>query len=124
MNKKILLIEDEDLLASFLTEKLQTLGYGVLRAKNGEEGVSFTKEETPDFIITDILLPVMDGIEMIKTIRSEDSTCKNIPIMVLTNLEKVDELSSLMKNPKDIILKKTYYTLENLISIIEKQIQK
>ncbi len=113
--KKILIIEDEDLLATILTNKLSALGYQVARAKDGAEGKDIALSIEPDLIVTDILLPVLDGVSMVREIRK---VLIETPIIMLTNLEKIEETSDIMFSPRDLILKKTYYTLEKLITII------
>ena len=114
--QQILIIEDEDLLAGILQEKLGSLGFRVSRAKDGEEGLQAVRDCKPDLIVTDILLPVLDGREMITALRGEGLT---MPVIAMTNLESLDSLNSLLNGPHDRVLKKTYQTLEQLVSIIQ-----
>jgi len=117
--KKILLAEDEKMLAGILQDRLAEIGYEVLRAEDGEEGLSSALENNPDLIITDILLPVMDGVEMIRKIRENG---REIPIIILTNLEKVENIDGIMQEPRDSVLKKTYFTLERLTQTIKDKV--
>lgn len=117
--KKILIVEDEELLASILTNKLTALGYETVRAKDGAEGGDVAIETQPDLIITDVLLPTIDGVSMIKEIRK---TLPTTPVIILTNLEKIENTAGIITPPRDMILKKTYYTLEKLVTIITEKL--
>lgn len=79
----ILLVEDTDVIISLMTDYLQYKGYRVLSAHNGMEGLMLAKQERPDLIIMDVMMPVMDGFEATKNIREVD---KNTPIIALTAL--------------------------------------
>lgn len=111
----ILIIEDEELLAGVLQEKLTEAGFRVSHAADGEAGLSAAKESAPDVIVTDILLPKIDGRTMITEIKEAGVTA---PIIALTNLEATDDVSKVLTGPQDQVLKKTYDTLENLIAKI------
>jgi CheY-like chemotaxis protein len=113
----ILIIEDEDLLAAILQDKLAALGFSVSRAADGEAALASVRERAPDMIVTDILLPVLDGRTLIKTLKTEGFT---MPIIAITNLEDLSELQELLTGPHDLVLKKTYQTLEELLDLIQK----
>lgn len=85
---KILVVEDNDELRYFLTSSLSP-DYGVAEACNGKEGLDMAKAMQPDFIITDIMMPVMDGMEMIRRIKADGQIC-HIPIIVLTARTALD----------------------------------
>lgn len=81
--KKILAIDDEENILTMVSSRLQASGYGVITATNGKEGLEKVKAEQPDLIILDILMPVMDGFEFLKAIKS-DPEASRIPIIILT----------------------------------------
>ncbi len=84
MAKKILIIDDnEDNLNLFITI-LQCRGYETLHAKNGLEGIKLAMSEKPHLILMDIQMPLIDGFDAIKILRSESST-KDIPSIALTS---------------------------------------
>ncbi|OGE78979.1 MAG: hypothetical protein A2751_00755 [Candidatus Doudnabacteria bacterium RIFCSPHIGHO2_01_FULL_46_14] len=85
LGKKILIVEDEIELLELITRELRQSGLQVAAARNGEEGLEAALAERPDLILTDMLMPVMDGITMLKKIR-EDASGKNLKAIVLTNL--------------------------------------
>jgi len=79
MNKKILIVEDEESLRLFYEEELKAEGYEVLSAQNGREAIRQLEEGKPDLIILDIVMPVMDGIETLGRIVGKD---RKIPIIL------------------------------------------
>jgi signal transduction histidine kinase/ActR/RegA family two-component response regulator len=82
---KILLVEDTEVIISLMSEYLQYKGYEIFVAHNGMEGVLLAKQEHPDLILMDVMMPVMDGLEATRRIREID-TLKNVPIIALTAL--------------------------------------
>ena len=79
---RMLVVEDNDELRYFLTTTLSA-DYSVTAARNGKEGLELAKAMQPDFIITDIMMPVMDGMEMVRRIKADAQIC-HIPIIVLS----------------------------------------
>lgn len=91
-NAKILLIaEDEPSLMLVLHDRLCQDGFEILKAANGEDALDSALKNHPDMILLDLLMPVMDGISMLKKLR-EDAWGKNVRVMVLTNLEEDEKL--------------------------------
>ncbi|MBE9044249.1 response regulator [Pleurocapsales cyanobacterium LEGE 10410] len=80
---KILLVEDNEMNRDMLSRRLKRRGYEVLIAVNGAEGVEVTNSETPDLILMDMSLPVMDGWAATRNIKTDPAT-KSIPIIALT----------------------------------------
>jgi DNA-binding response OmpR family regulator len=87
INKKILVVEDDEDFLSILKLKFVSEGLSIITAINGDEGISMAESEKPDLIISDVLMPKMDGIEMIKKIRTFD---KNVIVIFLTNIKDED----------------------------------
>jgi DNA-binding response OmpR family regulator len=81
--KKILLVEDEADLRMFVAQNLESHGYEVYQAEDGEEGIKYVLDIKPDLIITDVLMPKMNGNEFVKKVRKLDIG-KEIPFIVLT----------------------------------------
>ncbi|MCI0757013.1 response regulator [Teichococcus vastitatis] len=80
---KILLVEDHEELWDFLSRRLRRRGFEVILAHDGQQGVDKATAETPDVILLDMNLPVMDGWTAARTLRGQDSTAR-IPIIALT----------------------------------------
>ena len=103
--KKVLLVEDNQDLQFLLSFQIKSMGFAIISANNGMEGVEKAIEEKPDLIIMDILMPGMDGREATRMIRSNPMT-KNIPIIVLTVLFRhLDQESCIEAGCNDYIVK-------------------
>jgi CheY-like chemotaxis protein len=83
---RILWIDDDRLLLTFGKEALERLGYRVLTAADGASGIETAKQEEPDLIILDVLMPNMDGYEICRRLRA-DAGLKETPILLLTAAE-------------------------------------
>lgn len=85
--KTILLVEDDQILVRMYTRKFEKEGFKVLSAFDGEEGLSRLQQATPNpnIILLDIMLPKMNGFELLSKIKQEPAT-KDIPVILLTNL--------------------------------------
>jgi len=84
INKKILIAEDDKDFLAILQKKFGLNGFDIVVAEDGEEGIIIAEKEKPDLILSDVLMPKMDGLAMAKKIRE---TNKDVPIMFLTNLK-------------------------------------
>jgi len=84
--KKILVVEDDDATRRALNLALTGAGFAVVEAKNGMAGLMMATEERPDLILLDILMPMMDGWEMLHELREGDDWGKCVPVVILTNL--------------------------------------
>ena len=91
--KKAIIVEDHPDLMEILSLQLETLGFSVISANNGMEGVEKAITEKPDLILMDIMMPGMDGREATRRIRSNPET-KDIPILAATVLFKESDLRS------------------------------
>ena len=80
---KILIVEDNEMYRDMLARRLTHDGYSVVACEDGAEGVELASREQPDIILMDMGLPVMDGLEATKSIKSDDKTAV-IPIIILT----------------------------------------
>lgn len=89
--KKVLIVEDEALLANALEIKLKNGGFVVLKAENGQVGLDSAIANKPDLILLDLLMPVMDGKTMLHNLRKLPEF-KNLPVIILTNAGDVDNI--------------------------------
>ncbi|MDD5109714.1 MAG: response regulator [Patescibacteria group bacterium] len=87
----ILLVEDDEFLSELYATKLNLEGFEVVTAADGKKGLKLAREKHPDLVLLDIILPKMDGFEVLKTLR-EDPAGKAIPVILLTNLSQRDEV--------------------------------
>ena len=81
MSKKILVVNDEPHILKVLQSRLEVSGYNVVTASSGSEGIKKAKEDKPDLILTDIKMPQMDGIKMVKKIRRFEPL---LPVIFIT----------------------------------------
>jgi len=81
--RRILLVEDNEMNRDMLSRRLQRRGYDVMIAVDGQEGVRMAQEESPDLILMDMSLPLIDGWEATRTLKTAVET-KMIPIIALT----------------------------------------
>ncbi len=84
MNKKILLVEDNDNNRKLIKEVLDYYGYEIIEAANGEEGIKMARKYLPDLIMMDIQMPVMDGLTAARILKNDPIT-KGIKIIALTS---------------------------------------
>ncbi len=92
MAKKVLVVDDEPNVVKMVASRLTANGYKVAIACNGREGLEQIKINKPDLVILDILMPEIDGISMVRILKSKPET-KDIPVIFLTCLVGKDELS-------------------------------
>lgn len=117
--KTILLVEDDEFLAELYGTKLSLEGYEVLLANDGEKGLKMIKEKKPNLILLDIILPKMDGFEILKAMKLE-KTVKDIPVILLTNLSQKDEVKKgLDLGAKDYLIKAHFMPSEVVKKIKE-----
>ena len=102
---KILVVEDDEFLLELYSTKLQMEGFQVFSANDGERGLRYAKEKNPDLILLDIVLPKMDGLDVLRKIKENKDTEK-IPVVLLTNLSQKDEVQEGLKaGAKDYLIK-------------------
>ena len=102
---KILVIEDDKFLRELIIQKLLKEGYTTAVAVDGEEGVKKIKEEKPDLVLLDIILPGIDGFEVLKKAK-EDGEIKDVPIVILSNLGQQDDIDKgVQLGAKDYLIK-------------------
>lgn len=125
-NKKILIVEDERSLSQALVNKLTLEGFATLTAKNGEEGLDVALREHPDMILLDIVMPVMDGMTMLKKLRRESEWGKTAKVIILTNLTSADEQRNrdITETEPHYYLVKTDWTIEDIVTKIREDLGK
>ena len=120
--KTILFIEDESSLQKTVGETLTQEGYEVIPALDGVIGLKLAKEKKPDLILLDLILPKAHGFEVLKKIKEGVDT-KNIPVIVLTNVEGMEEIDKAIELGAITYLVKAQYSLEELLEKVKKIIE-
>jgi DNA-binding response OmpR family regulator len=113
MAKKILIIEDEASLRMALEEKFNGEGFVVLTADNGEDGLALAQQHVPDLILLDIILPKMNGFDVLSCLSKDDAT-KEIDVMILTNLSETGKVGEIVRKGVSEYLVKADWTLEEI----------
>ena len=88
---KILLVEDEEMLANMYEVKFKNEGFDLIKALDGAQGLEMAKSTQPNFILLDIIMPKIDGFSVLKSLKEQEST-KDIPVMMLTNLGQDEDI--------------------------------
>src|SRR3989338_8773747 len=102
---KILVVEDESFLLDLYETKLEQAGYEVVKASNGSQGLSLARLEKPNLVLLDILMPEVDGYEMLRRLKADAKT-KNIPVIIFSNLSRKAEIEKGLKlGASDFIIK-------------------
>ncbi len=94
--KILLLVEDDPLLVTMYQTKFSAEGFQVFTATDGEAGLALAKNQQPDIIVLDIMMPKLDGIEVLRAIR-QDPVLKNIPVLMLSNLSELAKQKEAME---------------------------
>jgi signal transduction histidine kinase/ligand-binding sensor domain-containing protein/DNA-binding response OmpR family regulator len=114
---RILVVEDEEDIKDYIVEELSS-DYKVLSAKNGEEGLSIASETIPDLIITDVMMPVLSGIELCKRLRNQVIT-SHIPIIILSAKTTISEQIEGLEMGADVYMIKPFN-----VDILKIQVQR
>ena len=118
--KKILVIEDEKSVLKALAEKFTGAGFQVFQAENGEDGVTSVMANKPDLILLDLIMPVITGLQALKAIREKGDYGKNVPVIILTNLDPNDKISEeITQNQPTLYIVKSNLKIEEVINKVK-----
>ncbi len=115
---KILVVEDDKFLREMITRKLDKEGYEVFEAVDGEKGEEKIKEEKPDLVLLDLILPGIDGFEVLERVKKDPST-EGIPVIILSNLGQKSEVERGLKLGAVDFLIKAHFTPAEIVSKIK-----
>ncbi len=114
----ILLVEDDSFLSGMYKKKFELEGFGVWVAEDGEKGLRLAQEKLPDIILLDIMLPKMDGFEVLSEIKKIEQT-KKIPVIMLTNLGQKDDVQKGFEHGADGYLIKAHFMPSEVVDKIK-----
>ncbi len=117
--KTILLVEDDPFLIDIYTTKLKEAGFSIEVATDGEDGLRKIKEKIPDLMVLDIVLPQIDGWEILREIK-EKLGLKDLKVIILSNLSQKDEVEKGLKLGATKYLIKAHYTPSEVVEEIKK----
>jgi len=121
--KTILFIEDDAFLRSLIGKKLSAAGFRPTEAVDGQTGFKKAKEEKPDLILLDLLLPAPDGFEILSKLKN-DTTTSSIPVIILSNLGQKEDVDRGLSLGADDYLIKAQFTPEEIIVKIKETLKK
>ncbi len=120
-NAKVLIVDDDMTLRELYEERMKQEGYVIVSASDGEEAIEKAIAEMPDVILLDIMMPKINGIDVMKMLREKEET-SGIPIIVLTALvQEIDKIKDMMK-PTDAYLVKSESLPKDVVAHVEKAI--
>lgn len=123
MPKKILIIEDDFFIRELYQRQLQKEQYEVVSASDGAEGLVQATQQKPDLILLDIMLPRLNGLDLLRTIKSKPET-KDIPVILLTNLGQDSVIKEGFSLGAEGYLIKSAYTPSQIINEIKSFLEK
>jgi len=121
MLKKILIIEDEKTLLEVLSSKFRKANFEVLEAQNGEEGLEKALKHHPDLILLDIVMPKMDGMEVLEKLR-QDAWGRDVSVILLTNIADTDQVANATKYQVYDYLIKTNWKIEDVVNLVKEKL--
>lgn len=121
-NYKIVIAEDDALLLRSLKDRFTEEGFIVFGAQNGLEAIKLSFENHPDIILLDIVMPIMDGMTVLKRLR-EDPWGKNVSIILLTNLSDSEKVAEAVSEGVYDFLIKIDWKLDDLVKKVRTQLK-
>lgn len=119
-NKKtILVVEDDKFLRDLIAQKLLKEGFDVVEAIDGEQGVKKIEEEKPDLVLLDLILPGIDGFEVLSRTK-ENPILAEIPVIILSNLGQKDDIEKGLNLGAVDYLIKAHFTPGEIIEKVKK----
>jgi len=103
----ILVVDDEDIIRNILVKLIHGLGYSILQASNGTEAVSMMRQHKPEVVLLDIVMPGVDSLEVLHTVRGDDSL-KSIAIILVSGIDDLDTIARYIEAGADDFLPKPF----------------
>lgn len=120
---RILLVEDDPFLSSMYSTKFEMENFAVFSAEDGEKGWKLALAEKPDIILLDILMPKMNGFEVLEKLKTNKET-DSIPVILLTNLNQKDEIEKGLALGANDYLIKAHFMPSEVVDKIKKVISR
>jgi len=118
MTKTILIVEDDKFLRGLIAQKLIKKGYEISEATDGEQGIKKIKEERPDLVLLDLILPGIDGFEVLTRTKT-DPALAQIPVIILSNLGQSEDIDRGLKLGATDYLIKAHFTPDEIIEKVK-----
>lgn len=115
--KKVLVIDDENDILLIIKSALHEEGYDVTTANNGYDGLALAEDASPDLIILDIMMPEMDGFEVLQQLKENEKTAQ-IPVVILTGMSSKDKIREALNKGIDYYIVKPF-EYQDLVSKVK-----
>jgi DNA-binding response OmpR family regulator len=116
---KIALVEDDPFLSSMYSTKFEMEGFKVVLAADGEKGIEMIRQEKPDLVLLDILMPKKNGFDVLREVKA-DKEIQNIPVILLSNLNQANEVDHGKELGAADFLIKAHYMPSEVVDRIKK----
>ena len=120
-SKLILIVEDEPPLSEILKDHFENEGFRIIVAKDGEEGLGLALSKKPDMILLDINLPKLNGLDMLKQLRTYEAG-KSIPAIALTNLNDTKEVNEALASGVSDFLVKADWSIADVVESVRRKL--
>jgi len=119
MKQSILIIDDDPILCKALVEKFTREGFVVAFKQQSQDGLEYALQNHPDVILLDIIMPVMDGLDVLRSLR-KDTWGKEAKIIMLTNLSDEEHINTSFDYHVDGFLVKSNWKIEDVVTYVRK----
>lgn len=120
---KILIIDDDPFILDMYTLKFRERGFDIDSARDGQDGVKKARDYKPDVILLDVVMPILDGFDVLRKLKSGPET-KNIKIVLLTNLGQKEEVERGAALGADDYVIKAHFTPGEVVERVKKLLEK
>ena len=120
--QKILIVEDDKFLRELISKKLSTENYEIVEAVDGEKGLDKVKETRPNLVLLDLILPGIDGFEVLTKMK-EDPALSSIPVIILSNLGQREDVEKGLKLGAVDYLVKAHFTPNEIIEKVKEALK-
>jgi DNA-binding response OmpR family regulator len=123
-NTKVLVVEDDSFLRDLITRELSKKGFTIFEAVDGEKALSRLESVTPDIVLLDIILPAIDGFEVLEKIRDhKDKSINKVPVLMLSNLGEKDDIKKAKELGADDYMVKAHFTTKEITEKIKETLK-
>lgn len=120
--KRVLVIEDDEAFRLLLINELTEAGIEVLQATNGRDGLSAALREHPDLILLDIILPEVDGTEVLRGLRDDKEWGQYVPVLMLTQMDNMERIAEAVASKVNGYIIKGKMSMEDIVANVKKQL--
>lgn len=121
---KVLVVEDEASMRKMMTGVLQQAGFVVIEASNGKEGEEKAIAEKPNAIVTDNMMPILNGVDMIGEIRQSSEWGAKVPIILMTNVNDMNAVNKSLQSGGVDYLMKSDIQLDDIVNLVKQRLGK